>query len=350
MTSRHKSNFSRREFLSLLALQSVAAAVYPTSALAINSLVKVTAKPTLAFVDRQGLGPDLDAPDVESLCCALHTEKILPASASTKKERQGLEAAMKQLFQQEGLPWKDYYQVGLTAQHYGVADETAHADELLKYCNDVQDFVYAHLSDLLDVNVKWRPLEDHADYASIAHGQFQGFVGRYTYYVMRAVVLNAEDGDDLPYLVRAWPMERAIHYIVEDQQLVPDGGTLYIIPGATSLVAPFSELLHLTFHQPSQRYAQTLSQSVSQDQALQVARVAGETVNEAAAIVLASKYLQKLGRSDRIATVNYMTNSLSESYPLLPKAITFMQQQGVQKAVDLYHHDPGKFLSQIKIL
>jgi hypothetical protein len=143
-------------------------------------------------------------------------------------------------------------------------------------------------------------------------------------------------------------VERAIHHIVAGKTAVPKRGTLYIIPGTTSLVAPFSELLHLTFHEPSQRYASELSDTLKNDQAQEQARMAGETVNEAAAIVLAAEFVQKLGQSDRLPTIKFMASNLSDTYGYLPKAIAFMRRTSVQNAADIYCDSPAKFMAYIE--
>jgi hypothetical protein len=300
----------------------------------------------LDFADRHGLGPEMDAPDVERYCRPLHQEKLLSPSAVEQNTLATATQILQFQVRDAGLQWHEGYQVGFTYQHYGVPANSELTDPLLAYCEYVNDYAHANLPNMFNAQVRWQPLTQ--DDRVVGVPAFRGFVGRYTYYVMRAVVLNAQSADELPYLVQASPVERAIHYIESGESAAPKRGTLYIIPGTTSLVAPFSELLHLTFHEPSQRYATELRNRVGEDQAKERARIAGETVNEAAAIVLATELLQKMGHGERLSTVKFMASNLSDTYGYLPKAIAYMRHNSVQNAVDMYFDNPARFMASIE--
>ncbi|MGD8591723.1 MAG: hypothetical protein PVF82_02765 [Gammaproteobacteria bacterium] len=344
---------SRRDFLSFVTLNAAKAAVaaiaLPAPLFAISQVVRASTKnPLLGFADRHGLGPDMDAPDVERLCCPLHEEKLLPESSVDQKTRQAVKEVLKSEFHNANLGWQEDYKVGFTYQHYGVPDDSEQTIPLLKYCHDAGEYSHAKLQDIFDEKVTWDRLTHEKSVVGLP--AFHGFVGRYTYYVTRAVISGGQGSTDLPYLVQSWPVERAIHYIVAGNTAVPKPkrGTLYIIPGTTSLVAPFSELLHLTFHEPSQRYAAELAETMQEDQAHEQARIAGETVNEAVAIVLASEFIKKLGQSDRLSTIHFMANNLADTYHYLPKAIAFVKRTSVQNAVDIYFDSPAKFMARIE--
>ncbi|MEJ2179940.1 MAG: hypothetical protein P8Y28_05730 [Gammaproteobacteria bacterium] len=128
---------------------------------------------------------------------------------------------------------------------------------------------------------------------------------------------------------------------------MPKRATLYVIPGQTSLVAPFSELLHLTFHAPSQSYANKLAETISQQEAQQSALDAGETINEATAIVLAREYIEKYGASERIVTIDNMARSLNSRFEDLNGAIAYINQNGLQKSLDTYLDNPGKYMKLV---
>ena len=337
---------SRRHFLSFMAISATVASLSPSSVFALNKLSGTPKWPSLKFADRQGLGPDIDAPDVARLCCALHEEKIIPNATIDQSELEAVSKALRMQFAEEGLDWEDEYQVGFTYQHYGKPDDAEYSKHLIQYCKVVTEYANEKLTDLFSPRITWSPLVHENHHNGRIENGFHGLVGRYTYYVLRAVVLNAES--DVPCLLQSWPLERAIHYIVAGQSAVPTKGVLYIIPGTTSLVAPFSEMLHLTFHEPSQRYALELAKSINESDAQQQARVAGETVNEAAAIVLATDFMRRLAQPERLSTIAYMAKDLSKTYPYLPNAISYMQQYGVQQAADVYLDNPAVFMTRIK--
>jgi hypothetical protein len=329
-------------------MSATAAGLFPVVAMAVNALGKSGEHnhQSLEFADRHGLGPEMDAPDVERYCQPLHQEKLLSPTAVDQNILATATQILKFQVRDAGLQWHEDYQVGFTYQHYGVPDNSELTDPLLAYCEYVNDYAHAKLPHMFNAKVHWQPLTHDDAVGGVP--AFRGFVGRYTYYVVRAVVLNPHSGGELPYLVQASPVERAIHYIESGESAAPKRGTLYIIPGTTSLVAPFSELLHLTFHEPSQRYATELTSSLGEVQAKERARIAGETVNEAAAIVLASEFLQKMGHSERLPTVKFMTDNLSDTYGYLPKAIAYMRRNSVQDAVDMYFDNPARFMASIE--
>ncbi|MDX2463372.1 MAG: hypothetical protein QNK31_02570, partial [Porticoccus sp.] len=154
--------------------------------------------------------------------------------------------------------------------------------------------------------------------------------------------------NDLPYLVSAQPLERAINHIVDGKRHMPTKGMIYIIPGSTSLVAPFSELMHLTLHAASQRYADELSQSMPRAEAQRHARVAGETANEAAATLLASEFLRTHNCKEKLSTVNLVARSMASQYPFVPSAISYMKQHGLQPSLNLFQSSPSEFMQKQK--
>jgi hypothetical protein len=227
-------------------------------------------------------------------------------------------------------------------------------DALLAYCQQANDYLYQRLDGLLPVEVKWQPLaHSHIQQDAGSEG-FQGFIGRYTYYVMRAMVLQKEKTpirilhEDQPYLISSWPLERAINHIVDEADHRPISGVIYIIPGTTSLVAPFSELLHLSLHAASQRYADTLAKQMPPAQARKRARGAGETTNEAAATLLAAEFLRTRQHQERLPAIAKVAHNMASQYPLLPYAMDYMEQYGIQYALAQYQDDPSTFMQRIR--
>jgi hypothetical protein len=113
------------------------------------------------------------------------------------------------------------------------------------------------------------------------------------------------------------------------------------------LVAPFSELLHVTLHAPSQRYAAELANEVSPLEAQKLARIAGETTNEAAATLMATEYLNSQGCSDRVTSIESVAKSMAKQYTRLPQSINFMTRVGVQEALKIYQDSPAEFMRRI---
>ncbi|MGD8570435.1 MAG: hypothetical protein PVJ39_20265 [Gammaproteobacteria bacterium] len=342
----NEGGITRRRFLSYLVIPSAGYFSVPVSLAATPDGVSSRVD-KLGFVDRDGLGPQVAAPMVEKAFFPLHEEQRIINPILEPGEKELLKTLLKSEFDAGGFPWDDEYQLSFSYQHFGVPDNSDQSELLLAYCRRVHDYVYSNLKGLFDANMAWHVLTSGSGEAMSADNQFSAHVGRYTYYMTR-VFVDKPGMNDLPSLINAQPMERAIHYIVGGGEGgLPTHAHLYIIPGKTSLVSPFSEILHLTFHAPSEHYATELENTVPPDKARQYAIDAGETVNEATAIVLAREYIRKYGDDKRITTINDMAYSLKHRFADLNNAISFIEQNGPQKSLDLYLENPGRFMGQI---
>ncbi len=340
------AGISRRQFLSYLVVPAALSLGAAANVLATTKILHSSRSGYLGFVDREGLGPKVDAPAVQNYFIPLHKEQPVSAQLHSPEEMEFIRSVLKSEFLQEGYDWDDNYEIRFSYQHFGVPDDLTQGAPLLDYCGQVYDFLYSRLNGLYDVNMAWRLLPADRYQSGEQQLAFQGYVGRYTYYVMRAYVDHPEL-DDLPSLVTAQPMERAIHYIVGGAFSLPKRATLYVIPGRTSLVAPFSELLHLTFHAPSQNYAIELEKTLPEGEAQQYAIDAGETINEATSILLAKEFIRKYGASERLAMIDAMANNLNHRFNYLHGAIAYIKRNGVQKSLDIYLENPRRFLEQL---
>ena len=341
-----KPGLSRRKFLSYLTFPAALSVVKPGNLLAKSSSDTSIVADHWAFVDRDGLGPRVDAPVVEKFFYPLHKEQPITAQIYQTSEVGVIKSVLKSEFEREGYAWDDAFELSYSYQHFGVPDDSRYGPQLLSYCQRVFDFLYSRLDGLFNVDMSWQLLPMDSFQEPVKDNIFQGNVGRYTYYVMRVYVDHPEL-DGLPSLINAQPLERAIHYIVDGEFYLPKRAMLYLIPGQTSLVAPFSELLHLTFHAPSQSYAKELGKTLPEEKAKQYAIDAGETINEATAIVLAREYAEKYGASERMTTIDNMANSLNNRFGHLECAISYINHNGLQRSLDTYLENPGKYMKLI---
>ena len=150
-------------------------------------------------------------------------------------------------------------------------------------------------------------------------------------------------------MVNAKPVNRAIHFIDASNGDVqhPDQRLIYVIGGETALVSPFSEMIHLSTHKPAMRYANELSQNHNKDEADSLARNSGETVTEAAAILLALDYLYEIGNKVRAKQIVNHARSLNNQLFEFSHSINYMQKYGVQNALDVYKDSPDKYMKAI---
>jgi len=173
-------------------------------------------------------------------------------------------------------------------------------------------------------------------------------VGINAYLVCRVIIADEEDFVMEPGIVNVMPVDRAIHFIRSNSYNVPTSSTIYVIHGATSLVAPFSEQVHLVTNEPSLSYTDKLLASLNKEDAQRLGRIYGETITEAAGITLASDYMRKYGSAGRLYTIKNNVQNLSTRFPLMHNAIDYMRQHGVQRTLSTYIENPDQLIKKIK--
>jgi len=315
-----------------------------SSAFAIRRTLETISIDDFSFVDTLGLGPEIDAPLVEKYFHPLHKEQMQYWDG--EDDITLLETLLREYYSNQELQWRNDFKIAISEQHYGVGfEDIDKANKLLKYSKNVHDYLFERIIGLFHSRINWHVL--HVDSSDISSAQgFNIIVGRYTYLVTRAFVAN-HNIPDTPYLANAAPLDRAINYIESGLTSAPKRGLIYLIPGATSLVSPFSELLHISLHQPSRRYEQELTKQYSREISHQKALQAGETVNEAVALLLAMEYQKKYGCDENMKTIDYMASSLAKKFPKLEKVISYTKIHGFQSTIDSYLENPGKLMALI---
>ena len=332
---------SRRQFIAFTALYGISSAV--TASLHSATTLFNQAQDSLAFADLVGLGPELEALVLEKLFTPLHPGKSLTRD-DTQVDAETAQKLLVKLLHNEGIPWRDSYRVGVSFQHFGVAQSFNSSHRLLNYCRGAQEFIYSKLDTLDLAPLNWRIL----DSGSIPSdgSKITAVVGRFTYYMLKVYAIGLEH-EHAPTLISAKPVDRAIHYIENNSTHKPNKGIIYIIPGNTSLISPFSETLYLLMHTASQQYENQLQQQMSPLLAERHARLVTQTVNKAGALLLAMQYLANLDEERRAVTIQTMIHSLSHQYSLLPHTLHYMRTKGVQASIDLFRSNPSKLMANI---
>ena len=340
-------SFPRRQFLAYLGATGLLIGGYTNTAFAaVRESLLTNAIDDFSFVDKTGLGPQIDAPLVEENLHPLHKEQMQQYIGSGHASFTSAISLLQDFYQNESLPWRDDYKLAISTQHYGVAyKDPQEAEKFVDYSKNVHDYLFKRVLGLFQIDLNWNVLQADSEDLTSVEG-FNIIIGRYTYLVSRIFVANF-DIDNAPYLVSANPLDRAINYIESGNSSVPRRGLIYLIPGATSLVSPFSEILHLSLHKPSKLYEQELNKEFSREVSHQKAIQTGETVNEALALMLAMEYQEKYGCSDCKKRINYMAASLAREFPKLRNVISYTKKHGLQRTIDGYLDSPAKLMAVI---
>ena len=338
---------SRRRFLQTLGAGAALYSLMPSRLFADTLKNKTPAFAQMSFVDQNGYGPQLDAPYVEEMFIPLHKEISLPAMDVSSAEYQNALAVLKSEFKSMNEDWSDDFRLAWSYQHYGAPDTSKNCRQLINYCQSVQSYLYQSIHGLEDLKIAWQPLDDDVDVEN-EKGNY-ALAGKHTYFVLRVSAVDSDGNVREPYLVNAQPVNRAIHYInaTDGDIQNPDQRLIYVISGATSLVSPFSEMIHLSTHNPAMRYASELKQEYEKRKAKSLARNSGETVTESAAVLIALDYLHELGNDKRANQIVRHAQSLSNQLPEFSHSISYMQKYGVQTALDVYSESPHDYMKAI---
>ena len=339
---------TRRKFLSYLLASTAAVSLIPKYALGNTHLNNTSDSNWLSFSFQKGLGPLIDELTLMQKYCALHKETVLPANRVEQSDYQRSVALLKKVLADQGVRWKKSNRIVWTYQHYGVCDPSIHSNRLLSYSKLAQEYLYNQVSGLMEVNIDWSLLLKHHTRSFVDTKEYRGLVGKHTYLVYRVSGVNEEGIQIQPGLVNVAPVERAINYIIDDVYHKPTSSTIFVIHGSTSLISPFTEIIHLTTHQPTLRLTGELVTSLGEDDAQRMGRVYGESITEAAGSLLALSFLQKYGNTKEKSTVRAVSQNISNQFPLVQAVMAYMNQNGVQQVLGAYSENPGGVVKEIK--
>jgi len=339
---------SRRWFLTYLVRGAVATSFLPITGFGNDIVDHNSAYDRFSFADQDGVGSNPGAEIFNNQYFPLHQEKFLPLYMLDDNDYRDTISLLKKIYTQEGKRWKESNKVVWTFQHYGVPDLSSHSDKLLKYCLSVQDYIYSIVPGEFKEGISWDLLKNDNVISNVNNIGFRGFVGKNTYLVHRVNIVDEEGFVMEPGIVNVMPVDRAIHFIRSNSDNVPTSSTIYVIHGATSLVAPFSEQVHLLTNEPALRYTDKLLTSLNKEDAHRLGRIYGETITEAAGITLASDYMRKYGGAERLYTIRSNAKNLSKRFPLMHNAIGYIHQHGIQRTLSNYIENPGQLIKKIK--
>ena len=334
------TNLPRRRFLHHLTSSAACLAfLSPTTALAIANKSNHKVEDLLSFTDLQGLGPKIDAELMGRSHIALHEERLLPEQSIGGSHLQYVKWLLREMLAKEGVSWDEDDKLVWTYQHYGYCDHSVQCYKLLDYAESAHNYLYDTVDGLLDIKLKWQVLNAELGSTEQTRSQFSGIIGRYTYLVHRVFLVDAEGETKDFGLINITPVNRAINFITSAHD-IPSTCLMYVIPGNTSLVSPFSELLHLTTHGPSRRLAQQLEEKQDSEQAEEASHIIGETITESAAILIAQKYLKKHRHENRMRLVNAHARSLGSRYSLIADTVAYMGHYGIEETLQTFADDP----------
>lgn len=298
----------------------------------------------LSFSRESGIGPPLGEAALDGALVPLHRETRLALDSVDPRSYRQLVALVAKLMDRHQKSWQEDAPLLWTYQHFGRSGKPEQSRRLLSYARDTQDFLHARLRGLPELHCHWRLLEEQTE--AMHPGPCNGLVGRHNYLVHHVNAVDAHGHALEPGLMKIEPVERAINYIVDGHDHSPRSSTIYLIHGQTALVAPFTELIHLHTHRPSLQYADQLSQALGARRAQRLGRLYGETLTEAAGIVMAQRFLDQYGQGDNRIYRQLAAHAASR-YPALQRTMALMHRDGLQRTLRQYLDDPAVVMKKI---
>ncbi len=335
--------FTRRHFLRHALLPATALLTTPLTALASNPQRRSRTFP-LYFTEITGLGPEVSTDTILERFTPLHPELALPAPQISAPQRRDIKMALESAFRQENVPWQDDYQVSFVYQHYGVPHQSRELSELIQYSDAATCYLESQFSRLFTPRITWQLLPESGEL--VTQNNFTGYAGRFTYHLVKAFVNNAPDAANPPYLVHARPIERAINYIKSGTTLTPDSGMIFLVPGVSAMVAPFSEFIHLTFHKSAELQIANLAPEMGMDQARQYAHNVTESLVESLSYSIARLFILEIGHEEKLPTLQYMADNLATKFSYMPLINQMIDTLGVQQVIDIALDNPKDFIER----
>ena len=341
--SRISAASSRRDFLRSTLAPGFLLALTPFKSSAVSMIASKAASLPLYFTEITGLGPELPTATILERFTPLHPELELPTDRMPNRKSAAIKTALQNAFHKSGLPWKEHYEVAFSYQHYGVPDQSRELAELVRYSEAATNYLKSRYTGLFTPKIQWQLLPEHYP---IENDRFAGYVGRFTYHLVKAYVSNIDMDEPAPYLAHAQPIERAINYIQGGKQETPSAGTIFLVPGISSMMAPFSELIHLSFHASAQAQISELSKTMDAGAARQHVRNVTESLVESLSYSIAESFMHDIEHTEKLPTIKYMADNLAAKFSYMPQITRTIKARGVQSVINEVQDDMTDFIAQ----
>lgn len=333
---------TRRDFIKLLAFGVISYVLAGCGRDAVPALEPpMTIKPTLEeIIDWSFLEREIDLSpkppdDVKKIAVPLGPEFFVPVGSIEYDEI--IKYAIPRL-KNGGLNPSDFSHYLIYSQFYGIPEQNHIAKNLVRYCRLAEDFLYQNLKGLDKHSIDWTVLSPDDNYTEGFNQK--GFVGMFLYRIDRIKAVNAENNErnfEFSGVIGKEGSKIDI-YFVNNQSI--DTFYLFIGSGPTAITTPFAEILPLSVFKKSLEYEKEVGSLLAQQ--------AGEAITESLAIVLGIKMSEEYLIPKGVELVEREAKRSDDKYRYVPLARKWIEQNGMQRAFDLYMESPAKFMRAIR--
>lgn len=231
---------------------------------------------------------------------------------------------------------------------YGYPTSPEYMDPLVDYCEQAFAFMQSRINGFTCDEIELLPLKPGDNYATDSNAK--AFVGEFYFRDFEIVAQNKTGDQTSIHLVHKYngALMQPFHERKEDGKISEEESlTIFIGRGASTTVAPFSELIPYCVRDLELKY----EKEVGEDDAA----IVGETFSEAVSYTLATELIDNLGIPnghrylDEVQIGMNSEGAHSAVYEYVPEAIEWVQEHSVQEAYNLYTQEgPAAFMEAIQ--
>lgn len=233
-----------------------------------------------------------------------------------------------------------YPRITPTLQNFGIPEDPKVASALIHYCQLASKFLHEQIRGLdRSKDLAWTVIEAGDDYSQTHHKR--GLIGR-SFYKMHWIDVNDQDGNFLFKNGIAHHLSGSyMHHHVDPDTDPEEQWSVYIVPGFSAVVTPFSEIVPLSLGDSHHRH----SIKVGYDEASKVS----EALCEGLSYHLGHRISQELAIPNGSRLVDEVHQGLvgDPLYELVPSSVRWISTHSMQDAFDMYVEDPQEFARAI---
>lgn len=225
----------------------------------------------------------------------------------------------------------------ITRQDFGTPIRQEQYESYLSYARKAFDFMHENIKGLNPTRPAFTQIQRGQDFSKNFNGNAYFSQGYHKLYAV-----SQQHGDQLCTAHTVYPVDGSQVYF----KLSRDGTSIMnyhivLSTGEIALASIFSEMIPLTTVTKTYEY--------SKKAGMRESIIADETLVEAISNCLTRKLAKELNVPHQEEVLpKAIPDTTIEPYLHVPKAIHWVEREGIQKAFDLYMDDPEKFLREIR--
>ncbi len=274
------------------------------------------------------------APSLEEAIASVPLHKEYPIDKSTNEYTQ-LVQENHDLITKAVQKFSDIrrYSVEIKKQRYGVPENEHIVRQLLEYCKLAESYLYTRL-DITPKPVDWTIIKKGDDFSE--NYNKKGMLGGSVNEITRFYITDIDAPENILALTKSMNSEQSFIFTESDKHGLMSW-CIFVGSGKKAITSPFAELIPLLVYDASKR--------LILESGIDAAILAGEALSEGISYFLALELSKELQIPNGVNIVQETFSNFNKGrYSYVPKAIKWIERNGVQAALDLYLKNPKSFI------